>query len=283
VRHLIVKNFECKYSTLVFSYNKKVIKNQIKINKENINLSKYSVSNLNKDSKKLIVWDSSNNTSSYSKKYLSNIDRNAINITKYNRSILIGIMLSDGSMEKNEGWNPRIRFEQSIRNIEYIWYLFHQLSLLVNAYPNLLKRKLRGKIFFSLTFRTRQLKCLNEIYNLFFNNEGKRHININLFHYFDYIVLAHWIMGDGSKSGKGIIICTDSFTLKEVVILMNILLIKYNIHSTINYNTSISPYDLLKEKKRKAPRIYINGENLDKIRPFIKPYILDCFLYKIEK
>jgi len=89
-------------------------------------------------------------------------------------------------------------------------------------------------------------------------------------------------MGDGSKSRKGIILCTDSFTLKEVVLLMNILLIKYNIYSTINYNTSISPYDLLKEKKRKVPRIYINGENLDKIRPFIKPYILDCFLYKIE-
>jgi TRAP-type mannitol/chloroaromatic compound transport system permease small subunit len=282
VRHLIIKNFECKYSTLVFSYNKKVIKNQIKINKGNINLSKNSVSNLNNKSKKLIVWDSQENTSSYSKKYLSKTDRNLINITKYNRSILIGIMLSDGSLEKNEGWNPRIRFEQSIRNIKYIWYLFNQLSLLINVYPILLRRKLRGKIFFSLAFRTRQLKCLNEIYNLFFNDEIERCINIKLFHYFDYVVLAHWIMGDGSKSGKGIILCTDSFSLKEVVILMNILLIKYNIYSTINYNTSISPYDILKEKKSKVPRIYINGENLDKIRPYIKPYILDCFLYKIE-
>jgi TRAP-type mannitol/chloroaromatic compound transport system permease small subunit len=282
VRHLIIKNFECIYSTLVFSYNKKVIKNQIKINKENISLSKNSVSNLNKKNKKLIVWDNPENTSSYSKKYLSNIDRNAINITKYNRSILIGVLLSDGSMEKNKGWNSRIRFEQSIKNIKYIWYLFHQLSLLINAYPILLKRKLRGKIFFSLAFRTRQLKCLNEIYNLFFNNEGERYINTNLFHYFDYVVIAHWIMGDGSKSGKGIILCTDSFTLKEVVTLMNILLIKYNIYSTINYNTSISPYDKLKKKKLKVPRIYINGENLNKIRPFIKPYILDCFLYKIE-
>lgn len=148
MRHLIVKNFECKYSTLVFSYNKKDIKNQIKINKENINLSKNSVYNLNKHSKKLIVWDNPENTSSFTKKYLSNIDRNAINITKYNRSILIGILLSDGSMEKNKGWNPRIRFEQSIKNIEYIWYLFNQLSLLINAYPLLIKRKLRVNFFF---------------------------------------------------------------------------------------------------------------------------------------
>ena len=32
----------------------------------------------------------------------------------------------------------------------------------------------------------------------------------------------------------------------------------------------------------KEYRIFINGKNLDKIKPFIKPYILDCFLYKIE-
>lgn len=114
---------------------------------------------------------------------------------------------------------------------------------------------------------------MNEIYNLFFNEKGKRYISINLFHYFDYVVIAHWIMGDGSKMGKGIILCTDSFTTQEVVVLMNILLIKYDITSTIFYNTSISPYDILKKKKLKVPRIYINKENLDKIISFIRPYI----------
>lgn len=70
MRHLIIKNFECKYSTLVFSYNKKALKNEIKINKENVNLSKNSVSNLNKYSKKLIVCNNTENTSSYSKKFI---------------------------------------------------------------------------------------------------------------------------------------------------------------------------------------------------------------------
>lgn len=57
-------------------------------------------------------------------------------------------MLSDGFMEKNEDWNPRIRFEQSVKSTEYIWYIFHQLSLLGNSYPILSKRKLRNKVFF---------------------------------------------------------------------------------------------------------------------------------------
>lgn len=281
MRHLIIKNFECKYSTLVLSYNKKDIKNQV-INKGNKN----SYNNLdlyrNNLNTKLIIWDKPENTSFYPWKFLSHMNRNSIYMTKFNKSILIGIMLSDGSMEKNKNWNPRIRFEQSIKYLEYIWYLFHQLSILIKGYPLLIKRKLRNKIFYSLAFRTRRLNCLNEIYDLFYNlNDGKRCLNFDLYHYFDYIVLAHWIMGDGSKSGKGVIICTDSFTLKEVIFLMNILKIKYDIDSSIHYNTSISPYDILKIKKIKVPRIYINGNNLDKIRSFIKPYFLKCFLYKI--
>jgi hypothetical protein len=89
-------------------------------------------------------------------------------------------------------------------------------------------------------------------------------------------------MGDGTKSGKGLVLCTDSFTIKEVVFLMNILKIKFDINSTIRFVTSISPYDLLKTRKKKLPRIYINGENFDKVKLFIEPYILNCFLYKIK-
>lgn len=55
-------------------------------------------------------------------------------------------------------------------------------------------------------------------------------------------------MGDSSKSGRGLIFCTNSFTLKEVILLTNILKIKYDIHSSIHYNISISPYDVLKKK-----------------------------------
>ena len=53
-------------------------------------------------------------------------------------------------------------------------------------------------------------------------------IKLDLFHYLDYVTLAHWIMGDGAKLGKGIILCTDSFSLTEVVLLMNILKITWS-------------------------------------------------------
>jgi len=39
-------------------------------------------------------------------------------------------------------------------------------------------------------------------------------------------------MGDGAKNNKGLVLCTDSFTIQEVVKLMNVLKIKFNIHNT---------------------------------------------------
>jgi hypothetical protein len=85
----------------------------------------------------------------------------------------------------------------------------------------------------------------------------------------DYLVLAHWIMGDGSKRAKGLILCTDNLSLQEVVFLVNILMLKFDISPTI-------------QKEKFYFRIYINGKSLIKIKPNILPYFLDHFLYKIN-
>lgn len=111
----------------------------------------------------------------------------------------------------------------------------------------------------------------------------KKIIKPELFDYFNYISLAYWIKGDGSKYGKGIMLCTDSFTLKEVILLMNILKIKFDIDSTIHFRYSVSVKDrkTLLNKKEKIARIIINGINLDKIRNKIKPFFTKDFLYKL--
>jgi hypothetical protein len=76
-------------------------------------------------------------------------------------------------------------------------------------------------------------------------------------------------MGDGSKRAKGLILCTDNFNLQDVVLLINILIIRFNINPTI-------------QKEKDNFRIYINGKDLIKIRPYILPYFVDHFLYKIN-
>ena len=201
------------------------------------------------------------------KSNLTKENRDYLLINNYLRSIIIGLILSDGWLQKNN-WNSRLGFKQSIINFPYFWYIYNILSNYINHLPHLGKTIKRGKYFYSLQFYTRQLKSFNFFYNLFYKN-NQRFISSELFNYFDWIVLAHWIMGDGSKKNKGIILCTDGFNLREIILLINILKIKLNINSTI-----------LKEKNKF--RIYINHLELIKIRFYLKPYFISHFLYKLH-
>lgn len=104
---------------------------------------------------------------------------------------------------------------------------------------------------------------------MFYSESKIKIIKPELYDYVDYIAIAHWIKGDSAKRNKGITLCTDGFTFKEVVILMNILKIKYNINSTM---------DIEKHK----PRIYINEKELLIILPYIKPHFTKSLLYKLS-
>lgn len=234
------------------------------------NVIKLKKNKLNK-TQGIIIWDNQQNSYFRLRKGLINKkERDNLKLTKYHRSIIIGLILSDGNIRKEKHYNSRISFKQSIKHFEYLWSVFNKLSIYCGSYPNLNKNIKREKLFFSLQFKTRRLKELNEIYYLFFEENIKRKfIKVELFYYIDYITIAHWIMGDGSKRNKGIILCTDNFTIKEVIILMNILLIKYNINSTIHYDN-------------KKPRIYINKKELNKIILKIKPFFVNSFLYKLH-
>lgn len=128
----------------------------------------------------------------------------------------------------------------------------------------------KGKLFYNIQFKTRQLKCLNEINNIFYiNKKSIKTIKFELYDYFDYIVFAHLIMSNGIKRNKGLILCTDKFTINEIILLMNIINIKFNIKSSIHKN---------KDKYR----IYINQVELNKIKYKLYPYFIDIFYYKIH-
>ena len=227
----------------------------------------------NIETKAIILWDQKDNSSfRLQKGKLTNKIRENINITNYHKSIIIGLLLSDGYIQRRKDWNPKISLHQSIKNFDYIWLVFNSLSVYCSSYPYVKKTIKRGKLFFSLEFFSRQLKSFNEIYNIFYFKDSKiKNITASgteLFHYLDYVALAHWIQGDGAKRNKGIILCTDCFSVKEVVLLMNILLIKFDIISRIHFDNN-------------RPRIYINKAELNKIKPLIRPYFVHRFLYKI--
>ena len=112
------------------------------------------------------------------------------------------------------------------------------------------------------------------LYDLFIEN-GRKCIKEELFHYIDGLVLAYWIMSDGVSNKYGLRICTDSYTLKEVVLLINILKIKFDLNCTL--------HTIISEKGSKLFRIYIRSESMDKLKKLVNPYIISFSKYKLSK
>jgi hypothetical protein len=74
-------------------------------------------------------------------------------------------------------------------------------------------------------------------------------------------------MGDGTKSGTGITLQTQSFTIKEVVFIVSVLIHKFNLECSIHM-------------QRNQPTIYINSRSMRKIKPKLLPYVFPSMKYK---
>jgi hypothetical protein len=76
-------------------------------------------------------------------------------------------------------------------------------------------------------------------------------------------------MGDGVARSYGLIICTDSYSVLDVVRLMNVLIIKYRLECKLRYH------------RPTHPRIYIRQGSMPILRGLVRPYMANSMLYKI--
>ena len=112
------------------------------------------------------------------------------------------------------------------------------------------------------------MPCFTELYNIFYAN-GVKLIPKNIYELLTPVALAHIIMGDGAVRPSGLIICTDSYDLVDVVRLMNVLIIKYNLDCKIRYHD------------KNSPRIYIKQKSMPILRELVRPHMVKSMLYKI--
>lgn len=197
---------------------------------------------------------------------ITEIIRYTVGITPQIKNILIGILISDGWMQINKNGNSRFAFKQSLINLEY----FLKVSLIFSHYCSapfkLANTVVNHKEFNSLYFSTRTYPCFTEYYKLFYKNKVKI-VPHNLYDLITYEALAHWIMCDGTKSGNTIILQVQSFTIKEVVFIMNVILLKFEIESTLHM-------------QRNKPIIYIKTSSFKLIKPKILPYFVESMKYR---
>lgn len=192
-----------------------------------------------------------------------------IKLPVYYRSVFVGIVLSDGSLNftNKSSKNALFRFSQTTAQGVYFWHVFFTLSHYCSAYPFYREHNRKGKTNDSLELYTRSLPCLTELYNLFYI-KGVKVIPHNIYDLLTPVALAHLIMGDGSAVGGGVRIGTDSFSIKDCVSLMNVLMIKFNISCSLH---SI-------ENK---PRIYIPKSSKNLLITLVKPHMVQSMWYKL--
>ena len=219
------------------------------------------------DELSLVLYGSNLSSTVGSPRFTSN-ERVLIKIPTSKLSVFIGIILSDATIQKqNLGGDARLQFKQEYRHFEYFYSVFFQLSHFCSKGPYVTKAILHKRVHYGLGFTTRSLLCITELYHLFYS-DGKKIIPNNLFELLTWEALVHWIIGDGIYS-SGITLQTQCFTLKELVLIINVLILKFRLECTIH-------------KQGNHHVIYIKSKSLKKNLHNMLPYIHPTMLYKFK-
>jgi hypothetical protein len=190
-------------------------------------------------------------------------------------SVIIGLLLSDGwiTFGSKTHKNARLGFAQSGAHSEYFWFVFLSLSHYCSSYPMVRNRTSFGKETIELQFFTRSMPCMTELYYLFYPN-GVKIIPNNIYELLTPVALAHMIMGDGTARKYGLEICTNSYSIEDVVRLMNVLMIRYRLECTIR---------LKKRQNNKIEyMIYISQGSMPLLLNIVSPFMHSSMLYKLK-
>ncbi len=232
--------------------------------------------NVDKNSRALVIYGT-NLGSTLSYPYYTQIVRYVTNIPIHLMDIIYGIMLSDGNIAINNiskvkskyplKLGARFRFKQSFAHFDYLWHVYNIFHHYCPSLPILKIEKFKGKAFPAVEMITRALPCFLVLYREFYKR-NKKIVPMQTFDFLTYRALAHWIMGDGQTSSGGIYLNTQSFTLKDCVVLINILIIKFDLNPSLRL-------------QRDKYLIYLGVKDTKKLYPLISPFIIPSMHYKL--
>lgn len=203
------------------------------------------------------------------------IQSQGLKLTNKQREILVGTMLGDGHLEtKNNGRTYRLKIEHSVRQREYVEWLYKQFQEWVRTAPKVRERavEFRGKEkhYERIGFSTLSTGSLR-FYSQQFYKEGKKVVPKLIHRWLTPRALAIWYMDDGSiKSNhhKSVILNTHSFMGNDLKRLQDALKKRYGIKSVIR-------------DQKDGKQIYLVSETVNIFLQMIEPYILPSMRYKL--
>lgn len=209
-------------------------------------------------------------------------DYRLTNFPSYLKSVLIGLLLSDGSLERSSNTSyPRLNIIMSLKNYSYILHLFNLFEPYVNSPIHIIDITKNNEtdnlnIYRTARFKTVSLPQLVKYYNFFYKenivlNKWIKVVPKELMQDFDYISLAHLIMGDGNYlKERGIIrIYTNSFSKSHVNLLSN----------TIYENLGI--INKVVHDRKDQYVIHIEKRSLELTKDLVLQYMHPSMYYKL--
>jgi hypothetical protein len=171
--------------------------------------------------------------------------------------IIKGLLLGDLSCQKlTPKSNCRLRFGQSGEHREYLIHLYYLFKPYCKSSYKVRKtfdkrtNKFHDKIYFNIN----TLPIFNKFYELFYLDGVK--VPKKIGDLLTPIGLAYWAMHDGNKTCFGFRLNSQSFTLEEIQLLIQVLKENFDLNCTIHRHN----------KKTQQYRIYISSNSMNQFK-----------------
>jgi ubiquinol-cytochrome c reductase cytochrome b subunit len=118
-----------------------------------------------------------------------------------------------------------------------LYNFFYYRGYTSNIQPQQYTRTIRNKEGtenYGYDFNTFTFISFNWIHRMFYN-KGRKVIPGNIYEYLTPFALVVWILDNGGFTKYGLRLATNSFKLKEIELLQDVIKSKYNLETTIQY------------------------------------------------
>jgi hypothetical protein len=194
-----------------------------------------------------------------------------LKLSKKQRSIIVGTLLGDSHLEtQNGGKTYRLKVEHSIKQADYVDWLYQQFQEWVLTPPRAKPKQLEGVRHENYCFQTLSVGQLRFYGRNFYDQTRHKYVPRQIGRWLTPLALAIWFMDDGSAKSKhhrAVILNTQGFSRKDISLLQKALLVNFQIEA-------------LPRKQKEGLQLLITGPSAEQFYKIVQPYILPDFEYK---
>jgi hypothetical protein len=187
-------------------------------------------------------------------------------LTRFQKEVLFGILLGDGSLQWNERKTKcRLRFTQKNES-----YCFHVYTIFRNFVATPPKQNKKTGVWYWNTVQCEQFRFYRQ---QFYAADGKKKIPKLIHRWLTPRTIAYWYMDDGSikekKKSTAVRFCTDCFSYQDIQRIGRAFERVYQLKTSIVAQGSFRRIGIA------------GGENGKRFGHLVAPYIFPSMNYKI--